>query len=61
MYLLVVVVILVAFSALFSGLTLGLMSLDPSGLEIVMASDDPRMARAAGLWASGPAHRPKGL
>jgi len=42
------IVILVMFSALFSGLTLGLMSLDPSGLEIVMAnSDDPGMARAA--------------
>lgn len=42
------IVILVMFSALFSGLTLGLMSLDPSGLEIVMAnSDDPRLARAA--------------
>ncbi|KAL7466285.1 hypothetical protein ACHAXS_006590 [Conticribra weissflogii] len=44
----ILIVILVMFSALFSGLTLGLMSLDPSGLEIVMAnSDDPRMARAA--------------
>jgi len=42
------IVILVAFSALFSGLTLGLMSLDPSGLEIVMAnSDDPKLAAAA--------------
>mmetsp|Transcript_22085 Transcript_22085/g.41725 ORF Transcript_22085/g.41725 Transcript_22085/m.41725 type:complete len:939 (-) Transcript_22085:304-3120(-) len=44
----ILIVILVMFSALFSGLTLGLMSLDPSGLEIVMAnSDDPDMARAA--------------
>jgi len=44
----ILIVILVMFSALFSGLTLGLMSLDPSGLEIVMAnSDDPGMARAA--------------
>mmetsp|Transcript_5840 Transcript_5840/g.10011 ORF Transcript_5840/g.10011 Transcript_5840/m.10011 type:complete len:901 (-) Transcript_5840:131-2833(-) len=43
-----IIVILVVFSALFSGLTLGLMSLDPSGLEIVMANaDDPRLARAA--------------
>ena len=42
------IVILVSFSALFSGLTLGLMSLDPSGLEIVMANaDDPQLARAA--------------
>ena len=40
--------VLVLFSAMFSGLTLGLMSLDPSGLEIVMAnSDDPNLARAA--------------
>ena len=44
----ILIIILVMFSALFSGLTLGLMSLDPSGLEIVMAnSDDPRLARAA--------------
>jgi len=44
----VIVVVLVLFSAMFSGLTLGLMSLDPSGLEIVMAnSDDPKLARAA--------------
>ncbi len=42
------VIILLAMSALFSGLTLGLMSLDPSGLEIVMANaDDPKLARAA--------------
>merc|ERR1719356_1987710 len=42
------IVILLLFSALFSGLTLGLMSLDPSGLEIVMSNkDDPSLARAA--------------
>ncbi|EED95454.1 predicted protein, partial [Thalassiosira pseudonana CCMP1335] len=42
------IVILLVFSALFSGLTLGLMSLDLSGLEIVMANaDDPGLARAA--------------
>lgn len=42
------IVILLIFSALFSGLTLGLMSLDLSGLEIVMANaDDPGLARAA--------------
>jgi metal transporter CNNM len=34
-------------SALFSGLTLGLMSLDPTGLEIVMEGDDPELSRAA--------------
>ena len=44
----ILIVILLLFSALFSGLTLGLMSLDPSGLEIVMSNkDDPALARAA--------------
>ncbi|KAL7447137.1 hypothetical protein ACHAXM_010574 [Skeletonema potamos] len=44
----VLILVLVMFSALFSGLTLGLMSLDPTALEIVMAnSDDPELARAA--------------
>lgn len=44
----ILIVILLLFSALFSGLTLGLMSLDPSGLEIVMSNkDDPTLARAA--------------
>jgi len=40
-------VILLAFSALFSGLTLGLMSLDLTGLEIVMAGDDLDAAKYA--------------
>jgi len=40
-------VVLLSFSALFSGLTLGLMSLDITGLEIVMAGDDPDAARYA--------------
>mmetsp|Transcript_21978 Transcript_21978/g.54291 ORF Transcript_21978/g.54291 Transcript_21978/m.54291 type:complete len:701 (+) Transcript_21978:50-2152(+) len=35
------IVLLLCFSALFSGLTLGLMSLDKTGLEIVMGGDDP--------------------
>ena len=34
-------------SALFSGLTLGLMSLDITGLEIVMSGDDPQQAAYA--------------
>lgn len=37
---LLVLIILLLFSALFSGLTLGLMTLDLTGLEIVMAGDD---------------------
>ena len=41
------VVILLLVSALFSGLTLGLMSLDLSGLEIVMSGDDPQSAQYA--------------
>jgi hypothetical protein len=39
--------VLLSFSALFSGLTLGLMSLDITGLEIVMAGDDPDAAKYA--------------
>lgn len=42
-----ILVVLLSFSALFSGLTLGLMSLDITGLEIVMAGDDPDAARYA--------------
>jgi len=43
----VIVIILLMFSALFSGLTLGLMSLDLTGLEIVMAGDDEKLAAYA--------------
>lgn len=42
-----VLLVLLSFSALFSGLTLGLMSLDLTGLEIVMAGDDPEAAKFA--------------
>jgi hypothetical protein len=38
---------LLGMSALFSGLTLGLMSLDTTGLEIVMSGDDPKTAAYA--------------
>ncbi|CAM9396109.1 unnamed protein product [Scytosiphon promiscuus] len=44
---LVVVVVLVAASGLFSGLTLGLLGLDKIGLEIIMNGDEPRMAAFA--------------
>ena len=40
-------ILLLCLSALFSGLTLGLMSLDITGLEIVMAGDDPVQAKYA--------------
>lgn len=40
----VLIVLFLCFSALFSGLTLGLMSLDKTGLEIVMSGDDPQAA-----------------
>jgi hypothetical protein len=43
----ILTIILLALSALFSGLTLGLMSLDITGLEIVMAGDDPKQAQYA--------------
>lgn len=41
------IIVLIALSALFSGLTLGLMSLDKTGLEIVMGGDDPEAANYA--------------
>uniref|UniRef100_A0A7S3PYU5 CNNM transmembrane domain-containing protein n=1 Tax=Chaetoceros debilis TaxID=122233 RepID=A0A7S3PYU5_9STRA len=42
-----IIAVLVLFSAFFSGLTLALMGLDTSDLEIVMSGDDPALARAA--------------
>jgi len=41
------IIFLLCSSAMFSGLTLGLMSLDKTGLEIVMGGDDPDAARYA--------------
>jgi hypothetical protein len=38
------IIVLICFSALFSGLTLGLMSLDKTGLEIVMSGEDLQAA-----------------
>jgi hypothetical protein len=43
----ILTIVLLALSALFSGLTLGLMSLDITGLEIVMAGDDSKQAQYA--------------
>jgi Cyclin M transmembrane N-terminal domain len=43
----IMTIVLLSLSAIFSGLTLGLMSLDITGLEIVMAGDDPEQARYA--------------
>jgi len=43
----VLIIVFLCFSALFSGLTLGLMSLDKTGLEIVMGGDDPKAAQFA--------------
>ena len=42
-----IIIVLVLFSAFFSGLTLALMGLDTTGLEIVMSGDDAALARAA--------------
>lgn len=43
----VVIVVLVAASGLFSGLTLGLLGLDKIGLEIISNGDEPRVAAFA--------------
>ena len=43
----ILIVILILLSALFSGLTLGLMGLDKTGLEIVMEGDDLKASNAA--------------
>ena len=43
----IIIVVLVAASGLFSGLTLGLLGLDKIGLEIIGNGDDPRMAAFA--------------
>jgi hypothetical protein len=43
----IMIILLISFSALFSGLTLGLMGLDKTGLEIVMDSDDETNAKYA--------------
>mmetsp|Transcript_58440 Transcript_58440/g.126439 ORF Transcript_58440/g.126439 Transcript_58440/m.126439 type:complete len:638 (+) Transcript_58440:61-1974(+) len=42
-----VIVLLVSFSGLFSGLTLGLMGLDLNGLEIVAKGGDEKLAKCA--------------
>lgn len=43
----VIIVVLVAASGLFSGLTLGLLGLDKIGLEIISNGDEPNMAAFA--------------
>lgn len=43
----VMIILLISFSALFSGLTLGLMSLDKTGLEIVIGGDDEKYREMA--------------
>eukprot|EP00904_Undaria_pinnatifida_P013376 jgi/Undpi1/9169/HiC_scaffold_26.g11627.m1 len=42
-----IIIVLVAASGLFSGLTLGLLGLDKIGLEIISNGDEPRMAAFA--------------
>lgn len=43
----IIILFLVLLSAFFSGLTLALMGLDTTGLEIVMSGDDPALSAAA--------------
>ena len=42
-----IIALLVCFSALFSGLTLGLLGLDKIGLEIIISGDNPELAACA--------------
>lgn len=46
-----IIIVLVAASGLFSGLTLGLLGLDKIGLEIISNGDEPRMAAFAKVCA----------
>ena len=46
-----IIVVLVAASGLFSGLTLGLLGLDKIGLEIISNGDEPSMAAFAKVGA----------
>ena len=43
----VIAVVLIGLSGLFSGLTLGLMSLDPQGLKVMIAGGNPTERRQA--------------
>ena len=43
----IMIIFFICFSGLFAGLTLGLMTLDLTGLEIVMEGDDPVVAEYA--------------
>lgn len=47
----IIIIFLICFSALFSGLTLGLLGLDKIGLEIIIAGDDPELAACASIIA----------
>lgn len=50
---LLIALVAVSFSALFSGLTLGLMSLDKHGLEILMKGGDERERKFASGFLPG--------